>query len=105
MSDASHTPPPRPLPLPLLLPVTHLSRHPRSHSGELYAAGAIGGFANSFVAGPVEHIRIRLQTQPAGAKLYSGPLDAVMKMIKSNGIAGVFKGQVPTMWRDGIGYG
>jgi len=28
-----------------------------------------------------------------------------MKLVKSNGIAGVFKGQVPTMFRDGIGYG
>lgn len=72
---------------------------------ELYAAGSIGGLANTVVAGPVEHIRIRLQTQPSNPKLYNGPLDCVAKLYKSNGIAGVFKGQVPTMWRDGIGYG
>lgn len=72
---------------------------------ELYASGSIGGLANTVVAGPVEHIRIRLQTQPANPRLYNGPLDCVMKLVKSNGIAGVFKGQVATMWRDGIGYG
>lgn len=71
----------------------------------MYASGAIGGLANTVVSGPVEHIRIRLQTQPANAQLYKGPLDCVKKLYQGNGIAGVFKGQVPTLWRDGVGYG
>lgn len=72
---------------------------------ELYASGAIAGTANTIVAGPVEHIRIRLQTQPSNPKLYNGPLDCARKLYAQNGIAGVFKGQVATMWRDGLGYG
>ncbi|CAE6406972.1 unnamed protein product [Rhizoctonia solani] len=74
-------------------------------SGEqLLVAGAAAGLANSVVSGPVEHIRIRLQTQPHHAKLYNGPWDAVKKIYRSNGIAGIFKGQNPTLLREATGY-
>ena len=73
--------------------------------GELYASGAIAGVANTVVAGPVENIRIRLQTQPSNPKLYNGPLDCARKLWAAKGLGGVFKGQVATMWRDGLGYG
>lgn len=46
-------------------------------NAQLYAAGVTAGVANSFVAGPVEHIRIRLQTQQT--KVYNGPLDCARK--------------------------
>ena len=47
-----------------------------------------------------------LQTQPAVTpRLYNGPLDCAVKLYKRGGLAGVFKGQVSTMWRDGVGYG
>lgn len=60
---------------------------------------------NTVVSGPVEHVRIRLQTQPSGTPLYAGPIDCVRKLYAANGIAGVFKGQLATVWRDGVGYG
>ncbi|KDN44470.1 hypothetical protein RSAG8_05517, partial [Rhizoctonia solani AG-8 WAC10335] len=72
--------------------------------GQLLAAGAAAGLANSVVSGPVEHIRIRLQTQPHHAKLYNGPWDAVRKIYRSNGVAGIFKGQNPTLLREATGY-
>ncbi|EIW68366.1 hypothetical protein TREMEDRAFT_32480 [Tremella mesenterica DSM 1558] len=71
---------------------------------ELYTAGAIAGVANTIVANPVEHIRIRLQTQPQ-PPIYRGPWDCAVALWKMGGIGGVFKGQVSTMWRDGLGYG
>ena len=46
-----------------------------------------------------------LQTQPVSPKLYAGPLDCVKVLYRQAGLAGVFKGQVPTMVRDGVGYG
>ncbi|KAG9102557.1 Mitochondrial carrier protein ymc2 [Ceratobasidium sp. 370] len=73
-------------------------------SGQLIIAGATAGLANSVVSGPVEHIRIRLQTQPHHAKLYNGPWDAAKKIYRSNGIAGIFKGQNPTLLREATGY-
>lgn len=66
----------------------------------------MAGISNSIVSGPVEHIRIRLQTQPnITPKLYAGPLDCASKIYAQQGIAGIFKGQVPTLMRETIGYG
>lgn len=70
---------------------------------QLYAAGVAAGVSNSFVAGPVEHIRIRLQTQ--STKLYNGPLDCARKITQSSGLSGLFKGMVPTLIREGHGMG
>jgi len=72
---------------------------------QYFASGIIAGLANSVVSGPVEHIRIRLQTQPDKARLYAGPWDAVRKIYATNGIAGIYKGQVATLWREASGYG
>lgn len=61
---------------------------------------------NSVVSGPVEHIRIRLQTQPHGAsRLYSGPWDCARKLLRVAGPAGLYRGQVVTLLREFHGYG
>jgi solute carrier family 25 carnitine/acylcarnitine transporter 20/29 len=75
--------------------------------GQYYVAGAAAGVANSVVAGPVEHVRIRLQTQPSGAnRLYSGPLDCIQKMSKQEGLfRGIYRGQITTILREAQGYG
>ncbi|PWN50806.1 putative YMC1-protein of the mitochondrial carrier family [Violaceomyces palustris] len=72
-------------------------------NSQLYVAGGLAGLANSWVAGPVENIRIRLQTQQNNQ--FKGPLDCVSKILKSNGLPGLFKGQVPTLLREGHGMG
>lgn len=46
-----------------------------------------------------------MQTQPDKARLYAGPWDAVKKIYSTNGIAGVYKGQVATLLREASGYG
>lgn len=88
-------------------------------AGQLLVAGSLAGLANSVVSGPVEHIRIRLQTQSDKNRLYAGPGDALKKIVASHGVAGLYKvrgcarhvladaraqGQVATLWREGIGY-
>ncbi|KAL8923279.1 MAG: hypothetical protein Q9208_004679 [Pyrenodesmia sp. 3 TL-2023] len=74
---------------------------------QLYASGAFAGLANSFLSGPIEHVRIRLQTQPHGAgRLYSGPLDCVRKLGVHEGVMrGLFRGQAVTVLREGQAYG
>ncbi|KAL8936923.1 MAG: hypothetical protein Q9216_004682 [Gyalolechia sp. 2 TL-2023] len=74
---------------------------------QLYASGAFAGLANSFLSGPIEHVRIRLQTQPHGAgRLYSGPLDCVRKLGAHEGILrGVYRGQAVTLLREAQAYG
>ncbi|KAL8931160.1 MAG: hypothetical protein Q9211_007185, partial [Gyalolechia sp. 1 TL-2023] len=74
---------------------------------QLYASGAFAGLANSFLSGPIEHVRIRLQTQPHGAgRLYDGPLDCVRKLGAHEGVLrGVYRGQAVTLMREAQAYG
>lgn len=75
--------------------------------GQYYAAGAFAGVANSVISGPIEHVRIRLQTQPHGAgRLYSGPLDCVRKLSAHEGVLrGLFRGEAVTVLREAQAYG
>ncbi|KAG7665456.1 YMC2 [[Candida] subhashii] len=74
--------------------------------GEFFQCGAIAGFANGFLASPIEHIRIRLQTQTGETKLFNGPIDCAKKLYKSNGFThGIYRGLTPTLIRESIGLG
>ncbi|KAI1259736.1 mitochondrial carrier domain-containing protein [Xylariaceae sp. FL1019] len=75
--------------------------------GQYYAAGAFAGVANSVISGPIEHVRIRLQTQPHGAdRLYNGPLDCVRKLnAQGGGLKGVYRGEAVTILREAQAYG
>lgn len=55
------------------------------------------------IIGPVEHIRIRLQTQQT--RLYAGPLDCVAQIVRQSGVPGLFRGMLPTMLREAQGMG
>lgn len=74
---------------------------------QYYAAGAFAGIANSVISGPIEHVRIRLQTQPHGAaRLYSGPLDCVRKLSAHEGVLkGLYRGEAVTILREAQAYG
>ncbi|RKK42637.1 hypothetical protein BFJ66_g10398 [Fusarium oxysporum f. sp. cepae] len=74
--------------------------------GQVYLAGGLAGVTNSVISGPIEHIRIRLQTQPHGEKkLYSGVSDCVRKTWQHQGISGIYRGQAVTILREFHGYG
>ncbi|KAI1822450.1 mitochondrial carrier domain-containing protein [Xylaria intraflava] len=76
--------------------------------GQYYAAGAFAGVANSVLSAPIEHVRIRLQTQPHGAgRLYAGPLDCVRKLSAQGGgvLPGVYRGSAVTILREAQAYG
>ncbi|ODV68899.1 mitochondrial carrier [Hyphopichia burtonii NRRL Y-1933] len=73
--------------------------------GQFFNCGAIAGFANGFLASPIEHIRIRLQTQTGSTKQFNGPIDCAKKIFQNNGLRGVFKGLPPTLFREGVGLG
>ncbi|CAH0037355.1 unnamed protein product [Clonostachys solani] len=71
------------------------------------AAGAFAGVANSVLSGPIEHVRIRLQSQPHGAaRLYDGPLDCIRKLGAHKGVlSGIYRGEAVTIWREAFAYG
>lgn len=74
---------------------------------QFFNCGAVAGFANGFLASPIEHIRIRLQTQTGSVKEFNGPIDCFKKLSK-NGLfssSGVFKGLTPTLFRESVGLG
>jgi solute carrier family 25 carnitine/acylcarnitine transporter 20/29 len=74
---------------------------------QYYASGAFAGIANTALSSPIEHIRIRLQTQPHGAnRLYNGPIDCVRKLSAHQGVlAGVYRGTAVTYLREAQAYG
>ncbi|OJJ47533.1 hypothetical protein ASPZODRAFT_24451 [Penicilliopsis zonata CBS 506.65] len=75
--------------------------------GQYFLAGSVAGVVNSVLSGPIEHVRIRLQTQPHGAdRLYSGPLDCIRKLSAQGGVShGLYRGQVVTVLREAQAYG
>lgn len=67
-------------------------------------AGSIAGFFNSFVAGPVELFKTKLQIQ--GKKgYYKSYFDIASKLYRVSGIKGWFQGTYATMLRDTISIG
>jgi solute carrier family 25 (mitochondrial carnitine/acylcarnitine transporter), member 20/29 len=82
--------------------------------GQFYLAGGAAGIANTVVAcmfyffmvltiGPIELIRIRLQTQKT--KIYTGPIDCIRKIYKVGGLRALYRGMGPTIGREGHGMG
>lgn len=74
---------------------------------QYYLAGAFAGIVNSPLSGPIEHVRIRLQTQPHGkGQLYNGPLDCIRKLSAHEGVfKGLYRGQLVTVMREAQAYG
>lgn len=75
--------------------------------GQYYASGAFAGITNTVLSSPIEHIRIRLQTQPHGAnRLYNGPIDCIRKLAAHEGVLkGVYRGTAVTLLREAQAYG
>ncbi|KAB8071337.1 mitochondrial carrier domain-containing protein [Aspergillus leporis] len=75
--------------------------------GQYYMAGGFAGLTNSVLSGPIEHIRIRMQTQPHGAgRLYNGPIDCIRKLSAQGGVLrGLYRGQNVTYLREIQAYG
>jgi len=74
-------------------------------NSQLFISGAGSGLANSVISGPVEHIRTRLQVQSSIAPEFKGPIDCMKKIYASQGLRGLYQGQVPTLAREFIGFG
>ncbi|MCJ1236589.1 hypothetical protein MMC14_004570 [Varicellaria rhodocarpa] len=74
---------------------------------QYYLAGAFAGIANSAISGPIEHVRIRMQTQPHGAaRIYNGPIDCIRKISSHEGILrGLYRGEAVTVLREAQAYG
>ncbi|KAF2702658.1 mitochondrial carnitine/acylcarnitine carrier protein [Pleomassaria siparia CBS 279.74] len=88
---------------------SNTTKHASPHLSyaQYYASGAFAGIANTVLSSPIEHIRIRLQTQPHGAdRLYSGPIDCMRKLSAHEGVLkGLYRGTAVTYLREAQAYG
>jgi hypothetical protein len=68
--------------------------------------GGLAGLYASFIANPVELVRIKMQLSDKASnnKNYSNSFVCMKNIVKNNGVHGLFKGQVSTSLRDVIGY-
>ncbi|CCD22939.1 organic acid transporter NDAI_0A07850 [Naumovozyma dairenensis CBS 421] len=70
---------------------------------QYYICGLTGGVINSFLSSPIEHVRIRLQTQTGiGKPEFNGPIDCIRKLLKEKSL---MRGLRPMMLRAGHGLG
>lgn len=60
--------------------------------------GCSAGATESIVVVPFELVKIRLQDK-AQAHLYTGPMDVVSKIVKNDGVLGLYAGLESTFWR------
>jgi solute carrier family 25 2-oxodicarboxylate transporter 21 len=60
--------------------------------------GATAGATETFVVVPFELVKIRLQDRASAGK-YSGAADAVVKIIREEGILAMYNGLEATLWR------
>ena len=60
--------------------------------------GCSAGATESVVVVPFELVKIRLQDK-AQAHLYKGPMDVVGKIVKADGLLGLYAGMESTFWR------
>lgn len=70
--------------------------------GHLFMCGAIAGLANSLVSIPVEHTRIRMQMSGGNSM---STIQCVRNIIRNYGVTGLYKGGIPTLWRESIALG
>uniref|UniRef100_A0A1B6DEN6 Mitochondrial basic amino acids transporter n=2 Tax=Clastoptera arizonana TaxID=38151 RepID=A0A1B6DEN6_9HEMI len=68
-----------------------------------FIAGACAGLGQSVIASPMEMVKTRLQIQKT--LQYKNPVDCIVKIARSDGYRGVFKGLNITGVREFFGYG
>ncbi|CAK8577668.1 unnamed protein product [Lathyrus sativus] len=71
-------------------------------------SAALSGAIISFVLGPTELIKCRMQIQGADSLVpmssrYSSPFDCIAKTLKTEGVKGIFRGSVTTLLRESVG--
>lgn len=70
---------------------------------QLYFAGCAGGAAMSFVLTPLDLVKCKLQA--SSSRVYSGPLDCVQKVVRANGVRGLYTGFSSTFIREAPSFG
>ncbi|KAM7255178.1 hypothetical protein ACFE04_020419 [Oxalis oulophora] len=82
------------------------SSSPQPHV--IVPSAAFGGAIISFILGPSELVKCRMQIQGTDSLVsksarYTGPLDCAIRTAKTEGVTGIFRGSSTTLMREAIG--
>lgn len=72
-----------------------------------YLCGYLSGYFTLVISTPVELVKCKLQIQTDSkvSAYYKGVLDCLRKIIKEDGLKGIYRGNIITLTRDSIGLG
>ena len=74
-------------------------QQPTKRKGSVFA-GAFSAIPCTVMMTPIERIKVLLQTQEAGTKVYSGPADVARQLLRQGGIRSLYTGTMATLIRD-----
>jgi solute carrier family 25 carnitine/acylcarnitine transporter 20/29 len=72
---------------------------------KVFLAGSIAGVVQCSIATPMELVRSKLQVQHEGVRAYSGNLDCIKKLYASEGVGGLYRGNVSMVLREAPAFG
>jgi solute carrier family 25 carnitine/acylcarnitine transporter 20/29 len=67
-----------------------------------FISGIVGGGCEAVVGYPLETVKARMQTQQAGARVFSGPLDCLQKSVQEGGVGSLYRGASPQIFRSAV---
>lgn len=80
--------------------------NPDAPLGKVFAAGFVAGIVQCSIATPMELVRSRLQVQLKGAaRAYDGNVDCLRRIVRAEGVSGIYRGNVTMMLREGPAFG
>ena len=82
------------------------AEEPNAPLDKVFIAGAAAGVAQCAIATPMELVRSKLQVQDkGGGKAYAGNMDCLKRIYASEGLGGIYRGNVSMMAREAPGFG
>lgn len=72
---------------------------------QIFVAGCLSGFFNSFISSPIELAKIQLQNQIDSKRNFKNPSSYLWQTYQKNGIAGCYRGLLLTIMRETPSYG
>lgn len=65
-----------------------------------FVSGTVAGVCEAVVGYPLETIKARMQTESAQA--FSGPIDCLQKSVREGGVASLYRGASPQIFRSAV---
>jgi hypothetical protein len=82
------------------------AEEPNAPLDKVFIAGAAAGVTQCAIATPMELVRSKLQVQDkGGGKAYAGNIDCLKRVYASEGLSGIYRGNISMMAREAPGFG